>query len=447
MTLIRFRLFLLMALMTAICGGLLLSSYENFLRYRQQRTQLDQSYQLLDEVRGLNNPHDRNDKISRLQDYRGQLSPQSRVEELSGLIQAYSDDNPRLFQARETAFIKNEHEFQRYTRNDMTFVEQKLTYLGLWAVVSMFLGFFFIHMFLRSAVIRRLYDVNRKMEDFLQDRYTYQFNVPAPDEIGQVQATFNSLAQRVLMNVEELKTLDQAKSDFLSIASHELRTPLTSIKGSLSLLRSGIVGTINEMAENLLQIAETETDRLIRLINDLLDLAKIEAQKLPLSINWHSLPELVETTLQSLQGLAAQAQVELVSMQVPQIEVHVDKDRVHQVLTNLLSNAIKYSPKGAPVIVHCDLTQENQLVIEVRDHGRGIDPHDQELIFQKFRQITNQKNPLVKGTGLGLAIAKAVVEEHGGQIGVKSQPGQGSTFYFNLPQWRFAKVEKQELSA
>lgn len=444
---IRVRLFLLMTLMTTICGGLLLSSYENFLRYRQLRVRLDQSYQLLDEVRSLNDHGNHADKISRLQEFRREISPPSRVNELSDLIQSFSNDNQRLFSSRMSALIKNEREFQRYTRNDMAFVEQKLIYLGIWSMASMLLGFLFIHIFLRSAVIGRLKDVNRKMEDFLQDRYTYQFNVPSADEIGQVQATFNSLAQRVLMNVEELKTLDQAKSDFLSIASHELRTPLTSIKGSLSLLRSGVAGKINEMAENLLQIAETETDRLIRLINDLLDLAKIEAQKLPLSIGWHSLPELIETTLQSLQGLAAQAQVELVSTQVPQIELHMDKDRVHQVLTNLLSNAIKYSPKGAPVIVHCDLTPDNQLLVEVRDHGRGIDPQDQELIFQKFRQITNQKNPLVKGTGLGLAIAKAVVEEHGGQIGVKSQPGQGSTFYFILPQWRFAKVEKQEMSA
>jgi signal transduction histidine kinase len=447
MTNIRFRLFLIMFLMTTICGGLLYTSYSNFLRYRILRVQLDQSYQLAEEIRSLSDPRNRNDKISRLKEFRAQLFPKNRVDELSDLIQAYAEENARLFNARQVAFTKNEREFQRFTRTDMSFIEEKLIYMGAWSVASMLLGFLFIHIFLRSAVLGRLKDVNRKMEDFLQDRYTYQFSVPAADEIGQVQATFNSLAQRVLMNVEELKNLDQAKSDFLSIASHELRTPLTSIKGSLSLLGSGVAGKINEMAENLLQIAETETDRLIRLINDLLDLAKIEARKLPLSVNWYSLPELIEQTLQSLQGLAGQAQVELVSTQVPNIQVHMDKDRVHQVLTNLLSNAIKYSPKGAPVVVHCDLTADNRLLIEVRDHGRGIDPQDQELIFQKFRQITNQKNPLVKGTGLGLAIAKAVVEEHGGEIGVKSQPGQGSTFYFILPQWRFSKVEKQELSA
>jgi signal transduction histidine kinase len=447
MSTINARLFLMMALMTSICGGLLFESYDGFLRSRVLRSRLDQSYQLMDEIHTLSDVRNRADKIARLKVYRSQLVPKTRMDELSNLIQSYADQNQALFYSRMNAFVKNEREYQRFTRNDLTFIEQRLTYLGAWLIVSMLLGFLFIHAFLKSTVVRRLHDLSRKMEDFLQDKYTYQFSVPSPDEIGHVQATFNSLAQRVLMNVEELKSLDQAKSDFLSIASHELRTPLTSIKGSLSLLHSGVVGKMNEMADNLLVIAETETDRLIRLINDVLDLAKIEARKLPLSLNWHSFPALIETTLQSLQGLASQMKVELVVTSVPKVEVNMDKDRVHQVLTNLLSNALKYSPKGAPVVVHCDLTPNNELLIEIRDSGRGIDPQDQELIFQKFRQVTNPKNPLVKGTGLGLAIAKAVVEEHGGQIGVKSQPGQGSVFYFTLPQWRFEKIEKQELAA
>ncbi len=391
MTSIRFRLFIIMTAITVVSGGLILMAYQNFLHYRILRARLDQSYS--------------------------------------------QTTTPSETNIRQT------------TRTELEFAEKKMVYLGIWSIASMFVGFLLIQLFLRYAVIRRLHEVSRKMEDFLQDRYTYQFNVPSPDEIGHVQATFNSLAQRVLMNVEELKTLDQAKSDFLSIASHELRTPLTSIKGSLSLLRSGVVGPMNEMVENLLGIAETETDRLIRLINDLLDLAKIEARKLPLSLDWYNLKELLDSTVQSLQGLAQQAQVELVAADSPKVDVFMDKDRIHQVLTNLISNAVKYSPKGAPVVVFCDLTKENELLIEVRDSGRGIDPQDQELIFQKFRQITNPKNPLVKGTGLGLAIAKAVVEEHGGQIGVKSQPGQGSTFYFTLPQWRFSKIEKRELAA
>ncbi len=177
-------------------------------------------------------------------------------------------------------------------REQLTYLEKKLMYYGSLAIFIMLLGFVGLQLFISRSVIRPLHHLSRKMVDFLNDRYTYQFSVPSSDEIGRMQSTFNSLAQRVISNMEQLKTLDQAKSEFLSIASHELRTPLTSIKGSLSLMRSGVVGNMNEMADNLLTIAENESDRLIRLINDLLDLAKIEARKLPLHQDWHSFSSL-----------------------------------------------------------------------------------------------------------------------------------------------------------
>ncbi|MCB0412399.1 MAG: ATP-binding protein, partial [Bdellovibrionales bacterium] len=117
------------------------------------------------------------------------------------------------------------------------------------------------------------------------------------------------------------------------------------------------------------------------------------------------------------------------------LEVRVDSDRIIQVLTNLLSNAVKYSPENGKVNVQA-IAEESGLFIEVSDQGKGIAPEDQELIFQKFRQATSPENPLVKGTGLGLAIAKALVEEHGGSLGVRSSPGKGSTFYFTLVEFR-----------
>jgi signal transduction histidine kinase len=113
----------------------------------------------------------------------------------------------------------------------------------------------------------------------------------------------------------------------------------------------------------------------------------------------------------------------------------------------LLSNAIKFSPKGSVVSIYCAETQEQTLIIEVKDRGRGIAPEDQELLFQKFRQVTNAKNPLVKGTGLGLAIARALVEEHGGKIGVRSVPGEGSTFYFTITEWHYKKNQTYEAAA
>ncbi len=444
MTTIRFRLFIFLTLFSGVILLLAYSAYDTFITFRSQRYQLELSYQVRDEIQDVNKLRPHTELMRHFQNYRAHILPARRMDEFSNMIQAINSGNPRMLAERHQVFLKNEAEFQRFTREQLDYLEKRLLYFGALSMLVLVLGFGFMQFFIQRSVIRPIDDLSRKMVDFLHDRYTYQFSVPASDEIGHMQATFNSLAQRVISNMEQLKTLDEAKSEFLSIASHELRTPLTSIKGSLSLMRSGIVGKMNEMAENLLTIAETETDRLIRLINDLLDLAKIEARKLPMHQDWDSWNVLVKTCTESLHGLATQADVKLKSEDMAALDVYMDTDRVQQVLTNLLSNAIKFSPKGSTVIVRCEISDKNELMVEVTDQGRGIAPEDQDAIFQKFRQATNSKNPLVKGTGLGLAIARALVEGHGGQIGVRSIPGEGSTFYFTLPEWRYVAGREAE---
>ncbi len=446
MSSIRLRLVFLLLLFAGTTGSLAYVGFESFKTLMDARRQLEISYALSDEIQDLSRLKPTPDLQNRLRSYRSRLKPARRMEEFSNLIQSINEGNPRPLRERHQVFLRNEAEFQRFTRDQMGYLEKKLLYYGSLALFIMALGFVSLQFFVHRAIIRPMKDLSRKMDDFLHDRYTYQFSVPSMDEIGHMQATFNSLAQRVISNMEQLKTLDVAKSEFLSIASHELRTPLTSIKGSISLMRSGVVGKMNEMAENLLSIAENESDRLIRLINDILDLAKIEAHKLPLHQDWGSFNDLVKTSLESLQGLAQQADVKLVSEDLPSLETYMDADRIQQVLTNLLSNAIKFSPKGQAVIVRAEITDRHQILVEVRDHGRGIAPEDQELIFQKFRQATNSRNPLVKGTGLGLAIAKALVEQHGGEISVHSTPGEGSSFYFTLPEWRYS-APRSEVAA
>lgn len=445
MTTIKFRLYFLLTLFTVTTLSLAYVSYSTFWVFRNTRKQLELSYTVRDEVINLREQKPSIEQLRRLQSYRARLQPPRRMEEFSSLIQTYNEGHAGNIRSRYLTFLKNEAEFQRFTREQLNYLENRLLYFAGLTMLTLFIGFIGLPMFLQRAVIRPIKNLSRKMMDFLNDRYTYQFSVPSMDEIGNMQSTFNNLAQRVISNMEQLKTLDQAKSEFLSIASHELRTPLTSIKGSLSLMRSGVVGPMNEMAENLLTIAENETDRLIRLINDILDLAKIEARKLPLTQDWNSLNQLVTTSMQSLQGLAQQAHVSLVTEAMPPIDVYMDDDRIQQVLTNLVSNAIKFSPKGGQVLVRCEVDGDSKLTIEVSDQGRGIDPQDQELIFQKFRQATNANNPLVKGTGLGLAIARALVEQHGGQINVRSVVGEGSTFYFTLPEWRYHATGAAEL--
>lgn len=446
MSSIRLRFSFLLFLFAGSTLGLSYVAYDTFRAMQDSRRQLELSYQMSGELQDLGSLKATPEFQRKLQGYRAKLKPQSRMEELSNFIQSLNSGNPYPMRERHKVFLRNEAEFQRFTREQQNYLEQKLIYYSSLALFVMVFGFISLLVFMSRNVIRPMRDLSRKMDDFLHDRYTYQFSVPSNDEIGRMQATFNSLAQRVISNMEQLKTLDSAKSEFLSIASHELRTPLTSIKGSISLMRTGVVGKMNEMAENLLTIAENESDRLIRLINDILDLAKIEARKLPLHQDWASFNDLVKTSLQSLQGLAQQAEVTLVGEELPPLEAYMDADRIQQVLTNLLSNAVKFSPKGSSVIVRAEIMENHQIRVEVRDHGRGIAPEDQEAIFQKFRQATNSRNPLVKGTGLGLAIAKALVEQHGGEISVHSIPGEGSSFYFTLPEWRYSTLKRPEVS-
>ncbi len=332
-------------------------------------------------------------------------------------------------------FQKVEQEFRRFALKKIEYLHQKTIFYsslcGLMMILSIVVSWLYLHLTLFSPI--RL--LSRRMNDFLTHKYSYRFSQPKKNEVGTLHATFHIMAQRVLHTMDELKNLDHAKSEFLNIASHELRTPLTSIKGSLSLLHSGILGSLNEASQQLVTIAQTETDRLIRLINDFLDLAKIEAGQLPIQKKYENVIEFLNSNALSLQGFAQAADVELEVLAQP-LEVLIDKDRIQQVLTNLVSNAIKFSPAKSKIQIVCLINEHNLVQIEVKDQGKGIAPEDQELIFQKFRQATNSSQPLVKGTGLGLAIAKALVDEHKGQIGVRSTVGQGSSFYFTLPEWR-----------
>jgi len=227
------------------------------------------------------------------------------------------------------------------------------------------------------------------------------------------------------------KTIDQMKSEFISIASHELRTPMTSIKGSVDLILSGCTGEVSPEALELLEVAHSACDRMIRLINDILDLSKIEAGQIKLKLAPIDLTEAVEHSLRSLKSLADQDEISL-KLEGPQNLpwVAADRDRIEQVITNLVSNAIKFSPaKGE---VHVSLSADNGWVsCSVSDQGCGIKEEDLDRIFAKFQQLGPPQRG--RGTGLGLAITHALVTEHKGKIWVESRVGEGSRFVFSLP--------------
>lgn len=438
MTGLRFRLNFIAMLSIAAMGYCLWEGWHGMQEWERTQSSIRQ----IDELRSYvlevtSRPY--NEESSRtLARYRAKLQPEKREKLLSDVIEVYNQrlNEDRELRKRTKLFFDNEGTYVRSMLRRSKLQSQTWKDFIWLATIAPALGLAIILLMVRNRVFKSLGRLSRRMMDFLVDRYSFQFAQPEANEFGDLQRTFNSLAQRVINTMDELKRLDQAKSEFLSIASHELRTPMTSIKGSLSLLGTGMMGHVDPACMKLIKVAEIETDRLIRLINDLLDLAKIEAGKLPLSSDWVSWNEMLASTAASLEGLAVKANVRIEVADMPKYEVFMDRDRVQQVLTNLVSNAIKFSPQGSAVRIVTGKAKGGELLINVCDSGPGISAEDQELIFQKFRQGASPENPLVKGTGLGLAIAKALVEEHGGLIGVESQLGQGSAFWFTLPKWR-----------
>jgi PAS domain S-box-containing protein len=239
-----------------------------------------------------------------------------------------------------------------------------------------------------------------------------------------------------------LKELDRLKSDFVSNVSHELRTPLTAIKGSVDNMLDGLTGSLNEKQARYLTRIKSNTDRLSRLINDLLDLSKIESRRVEVRPTTLSLTALAEEVAEHLKSLAAEKLIRIeVPSPDPSLTVWADRDKVTQVLMNLIGNAVKFTPQNGKVTVALEKNGDDYVQISVDDTGPGILPDEKNKIFSKFYQVGDIDKQKPKGSGLGLAISKALVEMHGGKIWVESEIGRGSTFYFTLPARQPFKLE------
>ncbi|MBL7478437.1 MHYT domain-containing protein [Legionella bononiensis] len=240
-------------------------------------------------------------------------------------------------------------------------------------------------------------------------------------------------AVAVVHDITELKRTEKLKNEFVSIVSHELRTPLTSIRGSLGLLVSGVMGEFSEKANKLLEIANNNCERLLLLINDILDIEKIEAGKMDFQIKTYDLNHLISESIAANKMYAEKYGV-FIDFIPPEsiIQVDVDSSRLMQVLANLLSNACKFSPKGEHITV--TMKQIKSTVrVSVTDKGFGIPSEFQSRIFQKFSQADSSDTRGKGGTGLGLNISKTIIEKLGGVLNFESEPGSQTTFYFDLP--------------
>jgi PAS domain S-box-containing protein len=270
-----------------------------------------------------------------------------------------------------------------------------------------------------------------------------------------------------MKDVSDRRLVERLKDEFVSVVSHELRTPLTSISVALDLLAEGVLQNQPEDAQQMLSIAANNTDRLVRLINDILDIERIESGKIVMTKQVCDVAALIDQSVEAVQDIAERSGVTL-SVSPCSVHLWADDDRIVQVLTNLLSNAIKFSSPGSTVWLEAELGNgewrrvkngEDQsdsptpytlhptpyILFTVKDQGRGIPADKLESIFERFQQVDASDSRQKGGTGLGLAICRSILQQHGGQIWVESTLGEGSTFYFTLP--LSASEQSSELEA
>jgi PAS domain S-box-containing protein len=230
----------------------------------------------------------------------------------------------------------------------------------------------------------------------------------------------------------ERRALDRMKDEFISTVSHELRTPLTSLRAALGLLTGGSLDSRPKKLQQMLEIATANTDRLVRLVNDILELERIGSGKAELHSTLCSVDDLFRRAASLQQTEAAKAQLKI-TVNAHGVNVWADPDRILQTLANLLSNAIKFSPAGTEIRLRARRIDAGEAVIQVRDEGRGVPTDKLESIFERFHQADASDSRTMGGTGLGLAICRSIITQHGGRIWADSIQGKGSTFHFTLP--------------
>jgi signal transduction histidine kinase len=304
-------------------------------------------------------------------------------------------------------------------------------------VIAFVVGGLLLALGLGYAISLSLIDPVQKMavrfDEIAGGNFSGRVQVANRDELGALAANLNRMSDELGHLYRALETANRHKSEFLANMSHELRTPLNAVIGFSEVLQEGMFGELNDKQAEYVGDIHASGKHLLSLINDILDLSKIEAGRMELEMSEFHLLDVLETAIMLVRERATRHGITLGLELAPDVgTIHADERKLKQVMLNLLSNAVKFTPAGGSVHVAAKTTAQT-IEVSVADTGAGIASEDQGLVFEEFRQVGSDRARKAEGTGLGLALAKKFVELHGGTIRLESALGRGSTFTFTVP--------------
>ncbi len=305
-----------------------------------------------------------------------------------------------------------------------------------WTVIAFAVGSILLALGLGYAiswsVVGPVAEIENRLRQVAAGDFTQRVHVANRDELGELAADVNRMCEELGRLYQQLEEASRHKSEFLANTSHELRTPLNAILGYTELIQDDIYGEVPEKIREVLVRVQSNGRHLLGLINDVLDLSKIEAGKLTLSIADYSMKQVVQTVVTGTEALAAEKKLALRALVPEDLPTGKgDERRITQALLNLVGNAIKFTETGEVAVKAS--AANGAFEVSVSDTGPGISIKDQQRIFDEFQQADSSVTRKKGGTGLGLSISKRIIELHGGRMWVESEVGRGSTFAFSLP--------------
>jgi two-component system, NtrC family, sensor histidine kinase GlrK len=341
----------------------------------------------------------------------------------------YKQEKDNLVDSMLASFEKlrlNQQQLTYTKVTDLAAAADQAREVSLTITIACLLAIVLMSLFITNSITRPIGLLKTKTREIAKGNFEGRVEVKSPPEISELAAAIDLMC-------EKLQELDRMKADFFASMSHELRTPLTSIKEGTGLLLDGVGGETSEKQRKLLGILAQESNRLISVVNSLLDLSKMEAGMMNYDFEPSNVDSLIKRAIAEITPLVEAKQIKLESaIDTSLPSVRIDSERILQVLRNLLGNAVKFTPKGGQINITAN-PANGKLAVSVKDSGPGIPMDSLAAIFEKFNQGSRQGAHVRQGTGLGLAIAKSIISSHGGKIWAESQLGKGSTFIFVLP--------------